>query len=212
MVTQPPFVQTDPTPTVPTSSTTLLLLLLLNRYYSHMSASPCPCPQIPGMVNVDFADVRAIMLGAGTSLMGQGYGTGRDRAAQAAIKATQSPLLDIGIDKATGVVWNITGPQDMTLFEVSEGVLSKGMSQSPLLDIGIDKATGVVWNITGPQDMTLFEVRIAVFSRGVQVVELFAGGEGGCGVEHHEPPRHDAVRGEGGLAWVGRGMACAHLY
>ena len=74
--------------------------------------------QIPGMVNVDFADVRAIMTGAGSSLMGQGYGTGKDRAAQAALQATSSPLLDIGIDKATGVVWNITGPPDMTLFEV----------------------------------------------------------------------------------------------
>ncbi|GAX84287.1 hypothetical protein CEUSTIGMA_g11709.t1 [Chlamydomonas eustigma] len=75
---------------------------------------------IPGMVNVDFADVRAIMTGAGSSLMGQGFGFGRDRAAQAALQATSSPLLDIGIDKATGVVWNITGPQDMTLFEVNE--------------------------------------------------------------------------------------------
>lgn len=75
---------------------------------------------IPGMVNVDFADVRAIMTDAGSSLMGQGYGTGKDRAAQAALKATSSPLLDIGIDKATGVVWNITGPADMTLFEVNE--------------------------------------------------------------------------------------------
>ncbi len=71
------------------------------------------------MVNVDFADVRTIMTGAGSSLMGQGYGTGKDRAVQAALQATSSPLLDIGIDKATGVVWNITGPQDMTLFEVS---------------------------------------------------------------------------------------------
>jgi len=75
---------------------------------------------IPGMVNVDFADVRAIMTGAGSSLMGQGYGSGKDRAAQAALQATNSPLLDIGIDKATGVVWNITGPPDMTLFEVNE--------------------------------------------------------------------------------------------
>ena len=79
------------------------------------------CPQIPGMVNVDFADVRAIMTGAGSSLMGQGYGSGKDRAAQAALQATSSPLLDIGIDKATGVVWNITGPPDMTLFEVGVG-------------------------------------------------------------------------------------------
>uniref|UniRef100_A0A7S0WSH6 Plastid division protein FtsZ n=1 Tax=Chlamydomonas leiostraca TaxID=1034604 RepID=A0A7S0WSH6_9CHLO len=75
---------------------------------------------VPGLVNVDFADVRAIMSGAGSSLMGQGTGSGKERAQQAALKAISSPLLDIGIDKATGVVWNITGPPDMTLFEVNE--------------------------------------------------------------------------------------------
>ncbi|KAG1666624.1 hypothetical protein FOA52_005833 [Chlamydomonas sp. UWO 241] len=75
---------------------------------------------IPGMVNVDFADVRAIMTGAGSSLMGQGSASGEDRAVQAAMKACKSPLLERGIDKATGVVWNITGPSDLSLFEVNE--------------------------------------------------------------------------------------------
>mmetsp|Transcript_12172 Transcript_12172/g.26171 ORF Transcript_12172/g.26171 Transcript_12172/m.26171 type:complete len:468 (-) Transcript_12172:595-1998(-) len=75
---------------------------------------------VPGLVNVDFADVRAIMADAGSSLMGQGSATGANRAAQAAMKAISSPLLDVGIEKATGVVWNITGPSDMTLFEVNE--------------------------------------------------------------------------------------------
>ncbi|GFH17525.1 plastid division protein FtsZ2, partial [Haematococcus lacustris] len=72
---------------------------------------------VPGLVNVDFADVRAIMSNAGSSLMGQGYGTGKDRARAAALMAVSSPLLDVGIEKATGVVWNITGPPGMTLFE-----------------------------------------------------------------------------------------------
>lgn len=74
---------------------------------------------IPGLVNVDFADVRAIMANAGSSLMGIGTATGKTRARDAALQAIQSPLLDIGIERATGIVWNITGGSDLTLFEVN---------------------------------------------------------------------------------------------
>ncbi len=76
------------------------------------------CIQVPGLVNVDFADVRAIMTGAGSSLMGQGRASGKARARDAALAAISSPLLDVGIERATGIVWNITGPADLTLFEV----------------------------------------------------------------------------------------------
>ena len=75
--------------------------------------------QVPGLVNVDFADVRAIMTGAGSSLMGQGRASGKARARDAALAAISSPLLDVGIERATGIVWNITGPADLTLFEAS---------------------------------------------------------------------------------------------
>ncbi|XP_004494033.1 cell division protein FtsZ homolog 2-2, chloroplastic-like [Cicer arietinum] len=74
---------------------------------------------IPGLVNVDFADVRAIMANAGSSLMGIGTATGKTRARDAALNAIQSPLLDTGIERATGIVWNITGGSDLTLFEVN---------------------------------------------------------------------------------------------
>ncbi|TVU07850.1 hypothetical protein EJB05_41222 [Eragrostis curvula] len=74
---------------------------------------------VPGLVNVDFADVRAIMENAGSSLMGIGTATGKSRARDAALNAIQSPLLDIGIERATGIVWNITGGTDLTLFEVN---------------------------------------------------------------------------------------------
>ena len=70
-------------------------------------------------VNVDFADVRAVMTGAGSSLMGQGTGTGKTRARDAALAATSSPLLDVGIERARGIVWNVTGPPDMSLAEVN---------------------------------------------------------------------------------------------
>ncbi|KAI3811636.1 hypothetical protein L1987_21362 [Smallanthus sonchifolius] len=74
---------------------------------------------IPGLVNVDFADIRAIMANAGSSLMGIGTATGKTRARDAAFNAIQSPLLDIGIERATGIVWNITGGTDLTLLEVN---------------------------------------------------------------------------------------------
>ncbi|GJN14547.1 hypothetical protein PR202_gb01388 [Eleusine coracana subsp. coracana] len=75
--------------------------------------------QVPGLVNVDFADVRSVMSDAGSSLMGIGTATGKTRARDAALNAIQSPLLDIGIERATGIVWNITGGNDLTLTEVN---------------------------------------------------------------------------------------------
>ncbi|GKU93831.1 hypothetical protein SLEP1_g7394 [Rubroshorea leprosula] len=75
---------------------------------------------VPGLVNVDFADVRSIMKDAGSSLMGVGTATGKSRARDAAMNAIQSPLLDIGIERASGIVWNITGGSDLTLLEVNE--------------------------------------------------------------------------------------------
>ena len=73
---------------------------------------------MPGLVNVDFADVRSVMVDAGSALMGQGRGSGKERARQAALNAISSPLLEIGIEEASGIVWNITGPNDLTLYEV----------------------------------------------------------------------------------------------
>ncbi|HPP76203.1 MAG TPA: cell division protein FtsZ, partial [Armatimonadota bacterium] len=70
---------------------------------------------IPGMINVDFADVKAIMQNQGSALMGIGLGSGDQRAAQAAQAATASPLLESSIDGARGVLMNITGGPDLTL-------------------------------------------------------------------------------------------------
>lgn len=74
---------------------------------------------IPGLVNVDFADVRAVMADAGSAMMGIGLGSGKSRAREAAMTAISSPLLESSIDGAQGVVFNITGGNDMTLHEVS---------------------------------------------------------------------------------------------
>ncbi|WP_407809931.1 cell division protein FtsZ [Spirulina subsalsa] len=74
---------------------------------------------IPGLVNVDFADVRAVMADAGSALMGIGTGSGKSRAREAASMAISSPLLESSIEGAKGVVFNITGGSDLTLHEVN---------------------------------------------------------------------------------------------
>ncbi|MDV2992597.1 MAG: Cell division protein FtsZ [Chroococcidiopsis sp. SAG 2025] len=74
---------------------------------------------IPGLVNVDFADVKAVMADAGSALMGIGSGSGKTRAREAANAAISSPLLESSIEGAKGVVINITGGSDMTLHEVN---------------------------------------------------------------------------------------------
>ncbi|MEM1172212.1 MAG: cell division protein FtsZ [Cyanobacteria bacterium P01_H01_bin.35] len=74
---------------------------------------------VPGLVNVDFADVRAVMADAGSALMGIGMGSGKSRAREAANMAISSPLLESSIEGARGVVFNITGGTDLTLHEVN---------------------------------------------------------------------------------------------
>ena len=75
---------------------------------------------VHGMINVDFADIKAVMENAGSALMGIGYGTGENRASEAAKAAIESPLLELSIDGAKGVLFNITGGNDLSMFEVDE--------------------------------------------------------------------------------------------
>jgi len=75
---------------------------------------------IPGLINVDFADVRAIMTNAGTALMGIGIASGDNRARKAAEMAVNSPLLEVNIEGARGILFNITGSKDLSMSEVNE--------------------------------------------------------------------------------------------
>ena len=75
---------------------------------------------VPGLINVDFADVKTIMSNKGSALMGIGMASGENRAAEAAKKAISSPLLETPIDGAQGVLLNITGDSNLSLFEVQE--------------------------------------------------------------------------------------------
>ncbi len=75
---------------------------------------------IPGLVNLDFADVRTIMRDAGTAMMGVGSARGENRAVEAAKQAVSSPLLEASVEGATGILLNVTGSKDIGLFEVHE--------------------------------------------------------------------------------------------
>jgi len=112
---------------------------------------------INGMINVDFADVKAIMQNSGTALMGIGRGSGENRAIEAAKMAIDSPLLELSIDGATGVLFNITGGKDLGMHEVDEAgkIITKSVHPDAKIIFGavVDEAL---------QD----EVRITVVATG----------------------------------------------
>ncbi len=101
---------------------------------------------IPGLINLDFADVRTIMADAGSALMGIGMGQGESRAAEAAKTAISSPLLEESVEGATGILLNITGGRDLGLFEVNEAaeIVSSAASSDSNIIFGavIDEAQG----------------------------------------------------------------------
>src|SRR5213079_1387447 len=101
---------------------------------------------IPGLINLDFADVRTIMHDAGSALMGIGVAAGENRAAEAAKGAISSPLLEEPVDGATGILLNITGGRDLGLFEVNEAAEIVNAASDPNSNIifgaVIDEAMG----------------------------------------------------------------------
>jgi hypothetical protein len=113
---------------------------------------------VPGLINVDFADVRTIMAGMGRALMGTGVGTGKRRATEAAEMAISSPLLeDVSIEGATGILINITGGPDLTLHEVNEA--SSLIQQAAHEDANIIFGSVIDPNLSE-------EVRITVIATG----------------------------------------------
>lgn len=90
---------------------------------------------IPGLINVDFADVKTVMSEAGTALMGVGVGTGDKRAIEAIKHAISSPLLDVSIEGAKGVLFNIIGGPDLTMAEIDEAATVIQKTVDPDADI-----------------------------------------------------------------------------
>ena len=119
---------------------------------------------IPGQINVDFADVRAVMHEAGPALMGIGYGVGEQRALQAAQQATNSPLLEQSIHGAKGLLVNITSSEDLTLAETNEA-MQYIQSLCDQDDVNIFFGTVVDPTMQG-------EVRITVLATGFEPYEV----------------------------------------
>ncbi len=115
---------------------------------------------VPGEINLDFADVRAVMQNAGPAWMAIGKGSGPDRAAEAAEEAINSPLLEVDIDGATGVLFNITGGTDLTLDEVHQA--SEVLSNRVHPDANI-----IFGTVTDPSMEN--EIRMTVIATGFRV-------------------------------------------
>jgi len=112
---------------------------------------------VPGLINLDFADVRTIMFEAGSAMMGIGTGSGENRAVEAAEQAISSPLLEETITGAKGVVFNVTGGTDLTLYEVND-------------------AAEVIYNAVDPDANIIFGAVIDEKIQGDVVVTVIATG------------------------------------
>jgi cell division protein FtsZ len=108
---------------------------------------------MPGLINVDFADVRTIMTNAGSALMGIGTGVGENRAATAARTAIASPLLEVSVEGAKGVLFNITGGPDLTMSEVDEA--AKTIAQAVDPDANIIFGATIVDNLVDQVKITV---------------------------------------------------------
>ncbi len=112
---------------------------------------------VPGLVNLDFADVRTIMRDAGSALMGIGAAAGENRAAEAARAAVSSPLLESSIEGATGILLNITGGPDIGLFEVNEA--------AEVVTSAADQNANVIFGAVIDENLK-DEVRVTVIATG----------------------------------------------
>lgn len=112
---------------------------------------------VPGLINLDFADVRTIMMDTGSALMGIGVASGENRAVEAAQQAISSPLLEVGIDGAKGVLMNITGGPDLGLFEVD--------AATDIVMQAADQDANIIWGAVIDEDFT-DRIQITVIATG----------------------------------------------
>lgn len=112
----------------------------------------------PGLINVDFADIRAVMLDAGSALMGIGHATGEKRAEKAAKAAINSPLLDLSITGAQGVLFAIAGGPDLTMNEISEA--------AKIITESIDGNAKVIFGAINDTKLDKGQVKVTVIASG----------------------------------------------
>ena len=138
---------------------------------------------IPGLINLDFADVRTIMRDAGSALMGVGTASGEKRALDAAKLAITSPLIEESIKGATGMLLNITGPEDLGLFEVNEA--------AQLVQAEADDNANIIFGAVVDQSMGA-EIRVTVIATGFEGFELLARSPQRVRRRYESRPRVDA--------------------
>jgi cell division protein FtsZ len=112
----------------------------------------------PGKINVDFADIKAIMADAGSALMGIGYAAGEGRAENAALQAINSPLLEISINGAKGVLFSISGNEDLGIQEIQ--------AAAKIITESIDKDARVIFGTTQDDRLKKGEVKVTVIATG----------------------------------------------
>jgi cell division protein FtsZ len=139
---------------------------------------------IPGLINLDFADVRTIMQDAGSALMGIGTASGESRAAEAAKTAISSPLLEESVEGATGILLNITGPGDLGLFEVNEA--------AEIIHSAADSNANIIFGSVIDESMQ-DEIRVTLIATGF---DMSRGGATGGGWRSATPPRGGGGRTE----------------
>lgn len=118
----------------------------------------------PGIVNVDFADVRAIMEDSGSALMGIGIASGDNRAVEAAKAAINSPLLELSIDGAKGVLFNISGSSDLTMLEINEA--------ASIITENIDPNAKVIFGAVTDDQIRKGEIQITVVATGFDIARV----------------------------------------
>ncbi|MEI8130134.1 MAG: cell division protein FtsZ [bacterium] len=112
----------------------------------------------PGVINVDFADIKAIMADTGTALMGIGMGSGEGRAGKAATEAINSPLLEVSINGARGVLFAISGGDDLTIHEIQEA--------AKIITESIDREAKVIFGTIKDDRLKKGEVKVTVIATG----------------------------------------------
>ncbi|MCR4274996.1 MAG: cell division protein FtsZ [Candidatus Campbellbacteria bacterium] len=113
---------------------------------------------MPGIVNLDFADIRAVLQNTGSALMGIGLGTGERRAVEAAQQAINSPLLDVSVTGAKGVLFTISGSDDLTMMEVHDA--------AKVITENVDKEAKIIFGAVKDDRLKKNEVKVTVIASG----------------------------------------------
>jgi cell division protein FtsZ len=114
-----------------------------------------------GIINVDFADIKSVIQDSGSALMGVGIASGEDRAQKAAKQAINSPLLDVSVEGAKGVLFNITGGSDLAMMEINEA--------AGIITENIDPNARIIFGATSDETVKKDEIKITVVATGFDV-------------------------------------------